>query len=65
MGLLPNTVSTDHRLQIILWIPISDVLGLAWPESLGFGLALPGLGLANPQAKPSVRAWAWLGLGLA
>jgi len=39
---------------------LSDVLGLAWPESPGLGLALEGLGLVKPQARPYKRAWAWL-----
>ena len=29
-------------------------------ESPGLGLALEGLGLVKPQARPYKRAWAWL-----
>ncbi|KAJ7161645.1 hypothetical protein C8R46DRAFT_1037845 [Mycena filopes] len=35
---------------------LSDVLALAWPESHGFGLALPGFGLANSEARPKAKA---------
>ncbi|KAJ7441420.1 hypothetical protein FB451DRAFT_1441223 [Mycena latifolia] len=38
---------------------LSDVQGLAWPESPGFGLAWAGLGLriSKPKPKPAGRAW--------
>jgi hypothetical protein len=43
----------------------SDGLALAWPESHGFGPALPGFGSEKSQARPKVLALAWLGLALA
>ena len=39
------------------------VMCQAWPDSPGLGLALEGLGLVKPQARPYKRAWAWLGPG--
>jgi hypothetical protein len=41
----------------------SDVLGLAWAQTLGLGWALEGLGLRNPRPDPELRAG--LGLGQA
>jgi len=33
-----------------------------WPS---LGLAFEGLGFKKSQARPNMRAWGWLGLGLA
>ena len=41
---------------LIINLITSDVLGLAWPESPGLGLAYKGPGLFKPQARP--RWWA-------
>ncbi|KAJ7161711.1 hypothetical protein C8R46DRAFT_1037914 [Mycena filopes] len=42
----------------------SDVLALAWPESHGFGPALPGFGLDNSEARPKAKAKPTPGFGL-
>jgi len=47
------------------WVPASDVLAPAWPESPGFGLALDGFGLRKSWAGPKAKSRAWLGLALA
>lgn len=36
----------------VYFVTSSDVLGLAWPESHGFGLAFVGFGLSRSQARP-------------
>ena len=63
-----GTCKMETALTLLLhhlsyWFTISDVPGLAWPESPGLGLALEGSGLVKPQARPYKRAWAWLGPG--
>ncbi|KAJ7176543.1 hypothetical protein C8R46DRAFT_1029875 [Mycena filopes] len=47
-----------------LLISSSDVLALAWPESHGFGPALPGFGLENSEARPKAKAKPTPGFGL-
>jgi hypothetical protein len=42
-----------------------EVLALAWPESIGFGLAWSGFGSLKSQARPKHLPLAWLGLALA
>ena len=49
-------ISFRHLASIFTVVFSSDVLGLAWPESPGLGLAYEGPGLFKPQARP--RWWA-------
>ena len=55
LGIPVKGAAVEHLLKDHSLVP-SDVLGLAWPESPGLGLAYKGPGLFKPQARP--RWWA-------
>ncbi|KAJ7148271.1 hypothetical protein C8R46DRAFT_1044818 [Mycena filopes] len=64
-----NTVRTCRSVEFMviafsIECRTSDVLALAWPESHGFGPALPGFGLENSEARPKAKAKPTPGFGL-
>ncbi|KAG2038779.1 hypothetical protein BDR03DRAFT_281057 [Suillus americanus] len=59
--ILPHFATSEITFE--MQFRASDVPGLAWPESPGLGLASEGSGLVKTQARPTLRALAWLGLG--
>jgi len=69
VGWILGTIWEIIALCLVTWIAVkhfrdSDVLGLAWPESPGLGLALEGSGLAQAQARACSGQGLGQGLGL-